>query len=216
MFSEGNDLLELYDQGRHRLVQRYLTPGFTQHLITRQPEIDRAVRDFVDRSAIRWRDRRTTVRRSPWLAQSLGLIKLWHLRQALDSWDGITSDDERGMSILAGEHNPLRDALQQAQTLVRTWGGDLYFVYLPSWNRYANGPAAGELERRKVLSLVTGVGLPIIDLEPAFDAHHDPLSLFPFRRFGHFNEDGNRVVADAIRKVLPNVRQTGRDRSTSE
>ena len=35
----------------------------------------------------------------------------------------------------------LSNALAQARTVVSSWGGTLYFVYLPSWNRYRNGPA---------------------------------------------------------------------------
>ena len=44
--------------------------------------------------------------------------------------------------------------------------------------------------------------IPVIDVEPAFQAHDDPLSLFPFRRFGHYNEQGNQIVADTILRVL--------------
>ena len=34
------------------------------------------------------------------------------------------------------------------------------------------------------------------------DSLGDPLSLFPFRRFGHYNEAGNRVVADTVLKGM--------------
>ncbi len=44
--------------------------------------------------------------------------------------------------------------------------------------------------------------IPVIDIEPAFSAHEDPLSLFPFRRFGHYNEAGNRIVAATVLESL--------------
>ena len=46
------------------------------------------------------------------------------------------------------------------------------------------------------------LGLPIIDIDPAFQAHGDPLSLFPFRATGHYAEAGHQVVADEVVKAL--------------
>ena len=48
------------------------------------------------------------------------------------------------------------------------------------------------------------LGIPLIEVGPPFNAHSDPLSLFPFRRFGHYNEEGNQIVANTIRKALAN------------
>jgi hypothetical protein len=44
--------------------------------------------------------------------------------------------------------------------------------------------------------------LPLLDLYPAFRAERDPLAFFPFRRFGHYNENGNRFVATVLQKAL--------------
>ena len=35
-----------------------------------------------------------------------------------------------------------------------------------------------------------------------FQSHPDPLSLFPFKRNGHYNAEGYRLVAEAIGKRL--------------
>tara|TARA_B100000519_G_C14198880_1_gene416846 strand:- start:560 stop:745 length:186 start_codon:yes stop_codon:yes gene_type:complete len=39
-------------------------------------------------------------------------------------------------------------------------------------------------------------------IEEVFDPHLDPLSLFPFRIYGHYNADGYRLVAESISKRL--------------
>ena len=44
--------------------------------------------------------------------------------------------------------------------------------------------------------------MPLIDLDHAFRAHPDPLALFPFRRLGHYNEAGHRLVAEAVLSML--------------
>jgi hypothetical protein len=52
------------------------------------------------------------------------------------------------------------------------------------------------------LKVVEGLHIPLIDVSQAFQSHGDPLSLFPFRRFGHYNDEGNRIAAVAILNEL--------------
>jgi hypothetical protein len=49
------------------------------------------------------------------------------------------------------------------------------------------------------LAAAANAGLPIIDLHPIFAAQKDPLGLFPpFPLQSHYNEQGNRVVAETV------------------
>ena len=85
--------------------------------------------------------------------------------------------------------------------MVSTWDGKLYFVYLPSYYRYAKDQKY--FFRKTVLRIATELGIPIIDMhKEVFNLHPDPLSLFPFRSNGHYNAEGNRLVAEAISKIL--------------
>ena len=54
-----------------------------------------------------------------------------------------------------------------------------------------------------VLEIVEDLGIPIIDTQGAFLAHDDPLSLFPFRRHGHYTEEGYRLATESIISSLP-------------
>ena len=95
-----------------------------------------------------------------------------------------------------------RDILLQAKMQVEGWRGRMLFVYLPDWARYTSNTSVGEVARDDVLAMVRALGIPIIDIHPAFEAHGDPLSLFPFRRPGHYNEIGHQLVAEAVLKTL--------------
>ena len=96
--------------------------------------------------------------------------------------------------------------LASADEFVDTWGGELYFVYLPTWVRYAdsydkcalNKAASHVTQHDQVLSLAENSGLPVIDVTEVFGAHADPLSLWPFRENAHYNEQGYALVADAV------------------
>ena len=85
--------------------------------------------------------------------------------------------------------------------MVSDWGGKIYFVYLPGFERYSIGNE--DLFRDFVMQTVTDLNIPIIDIhQVVFDPHPDPLSLFPFRMYGHYNAEGYRLVAEAIGKRL--------------
>ena len=87
--------------------------------------------------------------------------------------------------------------LKTTDQLVSSWGGFLYFVYLPSI--FYNSDHSEIKLRTFVLGTVADLGIPIIDIQDdVFRLHSDALSLFPYRRPGHYNAKGYRLVADTI------------------
>ena len=92
----------------------------------------------------------------------------------------------------------LHEILVEARRSIEEWGGDLYFVYLPTWSTYASPGGGAHPVRARVLSAAKEAGLPIIDLHPTFESHSDPLALFPFRLGGHYNAEGHALVAAEI------------------
>ena len=53
------------------------------------------------------------------------------------------------------------------------------------------------------MQTVNELDIPIIDIHrEVFDPHLDPLSLFPFRKRGHYTAKGYRLVAEVIGKRL--------------
>ncbi len=94
-----------------------------------------------------------------------------------------------------------KDVLSKSKQLVSNWDGKIYFVYLPDWNRYSSG--IEHPNRDFVIQAVKKLDIPIIDIHTeVFKSHLDPLSLFPFRKYNHYNADGYKLVAEAIVKRL--------------
>jgi hypothetical protein len=93
--------------------------------------------------------------------------------------------------------------LKEAKERTSAWGGTLYFVYLPAWQRYGTKVNHGKLlHRDQVLSTVSRLEIPIIDVHEAFAQHPDPLSLFPFKLPGHYVAKGYEMVAAVIQTYL--------------
>jgi hypothetical protein len=205
-FAEGIDLGDLAsDATHHPWLIHYLEPAFGQSLLTRQPEIDRVFQRAASEGEQRLRQKQPSRPDRTLIERGKEIIKLWHLRKELSLAYGINSG---GISTDAPSEATLdlfSKALAQAKMVTRSWGGTLYFVYLPSWNRYRNDPRVAERERTRVLKVAKALEIPIVDVQPAFQEQKDPLSLFPFRRFGHYNQRGNEIVAATVLQAVSGV-----------
>lgn len=202
-YFEGNQLADLQHEKKSPLLMRYLRDGFRQHLSVRQDEIDRALtRHLENRKTAPESNQASSRQVSAGPERLLRVLKLTDVRKELGLLYG--SDDPDGLTKDIGENIRLFDEiLTEARTTVREWGGTLHFVYLPSWERYANrNPGISGGQRSTILRLVGRLDLPLIDAQAAFEAESDPVALFPFRRFGHYNEAGHRLVAQEVLKAL--------------
>jgi hypothetical protein len=204
-YFEKNDLIDLGNEKTNRLLMKYLEDGFTQDLFHRQAEIDRALVDLVESGMAKQRKQEALQRKREnelfsHLDKFLEILKLGALRARLELIYGIEGN-QKSREMPMTNLTLLRRILKQAKTAVSRWGGQIYFVYLPAWERYAESKIAPR-DRDAVIELVRELGLPLIDLHPVFRTHRDPLSLFPFRGFGHYNEAGNLVVANTILRFI--------------
>jgi hypothetical protein len=197
-----NDLIELRNEMKSPLLLGYLKPDHRQGLTSRQAQIDEALLSYVateKSEALRRRDARKNRKRH--MKGPLGFAKLSTLRSRLGLVSGKIAT-QRSAADKAGDMTLFRAVLLQAKSTVAKWGGTLYFLYLPEWERYA-APELVRQNREQVLEVVTDLKIPVIDIHDVFQAHPDVLSLFPLRRSGHYNIEGNAVVAGAILKRLP-------------
>ena len=197
-----NDLSELESEADNDILRSYLEPGFTQGLAGMQPALDRALADTLthlraerDRQEAGRNERVRAGRPPGTLAAAIeATLKVREIRRV---W-------RRAMRRRASDPFPdrlLRQVLETARDDVAAGNGELVFLLLPDWARYGR-PERTDPYYEDALALATGIGLHVIDAVALFDAHPDPLSLFPRRSPGHYTEEGYRLVADAIAESI--------------
>ncbi|MGH7926960.1 MAG: hypothetical protein ACREQV_04115 [Candidatus Binatia bacterium] len=201
-----NDLIELRNETKSPLLLQYLKPNFRQGLMPLQAEIDKALLAYVEKEklkALRRAEERKNQSAIILLKSLLDFAKLRTLRARLRLVSGQKKREEEPgtQADRSADMALFRAVLLQAKINVEAWGGSLYFLYLPEWERYAL-PHRVKQNRKQVLAVAAGLKIPVIDIHETFQSHPDVLSLFPFRRSGHYNVDGNRVVAEPILKRL--------------
>lgn len=203
LFYEGNDHEGLEFEKKSSLIMKYLNKDFSQYLINKQKLIDAMLTEQLEREFanlnknLKLRAEINEQGGEAALNISLASLKLSQLRRRL----GMFGECEP-------EVDPLfKDIMAEAKRAVNGWNGELVFVYLPTYDRYTEKVNVCrirflDMERREVMAVIKSLQLPIIDIKNVFDIHHDPLSLFPFRLYGHYNSNGYKLVAESLDKYL--------------
>ena len=91
----------------------------------------------------------------------------------------------------------LKNILYLAKTLSENNGSKLYFVYLPTYDRY--GSRFNEASYKKIKKILSELKIPLIDIhEEVFKKEVNPRELFPFALPGHYTIEGYEKTAKTI------------------
>ena len=187
-----NDYMNLVDEMESSILKKYLNEDdFSQNLISRQEEIDDVLINYV---RIEW-EKQKKKKKEEWKERGRkGIIKLLKLTE-LRRINNLTPTPTHTPTLTL---TPIfRAILQKSKQMVSDWGGKMYFVYLPEFERYSTGNE--HINRDFVMQTATELDIPVIDIhKEVFGPNPDPLSLYPFRMAGHYNAEGYRLVAEEI------------------
>ena len=197
LYYEGNDLQDLVREAKSSILREYLkNPTFSQNLYKQQSKINDFLIGYVKRHRAELESFKFNApQRDNQLSR---VVRLYYFRESL-------AELFRTPQRLLGDL--FRQILKQARDRTASWDGRLYFVYLPSYERYKNKVSLDKFtHREEILRLVNELNIPIIDLhEQVFKHHPDPLSLFPSRSGGHYAREGYELVAKTIGRYLNSV-----------
>lgn len=202
VYFEGNDLQNLRDEIRSPLLASYLEGGDTGRIVSRQATVDSVLLAWLTEVQRNERVSSATSDSGVSLAARLKGVGALHRTR------GLVSDAlQRGSG---GEPRREHDValfgrvLQTARTEVRSWGGEMYLVYLPAWERYHAAMPEADRAREQVLELTRELGIRLIDVEPSFGAQRDPSLLFAQFEYrpAHYSEAGYQLAAEAVIRAL--------------
>ena len=212
-YYEWNDLRDLTRERESAALRAYLEADAVQGLAARQPAIDSAMADYIDRELMPKADSTAAAEaesrpgaaasrprwRRPLRHAMLEWIKLYRLRGVL------ALEDPAERIRYCCDLDTFEAILIDARDTVAQWNGRLHFVYLPAALRYSR-PLSRILDdeirlRSRILDIASRLDLPVIDLAAALEATGDPAGLYVDFR-SHFNTAGNRIAGEAIVRHL--------------
>jgi hypothetical protein len=194
VYYEGNDLWDLENERKSAFLMQYMNDKFSQNLINRQTEVNNILNEYIDEKLRQGETEalmQDVINKSNW-------TRLYRIRKLL-------AFDEVGIADISITGPPFVEILNNAKTLVESWGGELYFVYLPEYSRYSKKIISHSQHKSKsdVIEMINTLKIPVIDIhQEVFSNKHNPLLLFPFALPGHYNADGYSEAAKAIVKSV--------------
>jgi hypothetical protein len=194
IYFERNDLEDLKKEKTNSLLMKYMNKNFTQNLNLKQKEIDKKLRKNILIAEREFKNKNDSKRKKTKKFTAFNkIIRLQIVRDkmALDRGLNYGIDPLFKKIILEGKNH------------INSWGGKLYFVYLPDKERYSGNKANDDnyLKRKEVIKLIKMLNIPIIDVhKDFFMKQDDPLSFYAHRIYGHFNPEGYKKIAELIVK----------------
>jgi len=205
VFAEGNSLISLSKEISNNILIKYLEKEFNQNLIKRQNEIDHQLSLFFNE--VLEKMKKKELKENKLIKQDklfrlekfklINFLKLKDFRLLLNRIFNINLVHIKvELPPPPPMYKEFSKILNEANNLVKKNNAKLYFVYLNADPRMR---ANYEKSYKKILSIVKNLNIPIIDIyEEVISKHPDPDSLRPFRIFTHYNEEGYKLIAEAI------------------
>lgn len=218
LFYEGNDLTDLNLGFSHPILENYVQDAdFSQELIKKPSEIELAFSQYAkDRAADndkldpslsrRWRAFKNRLSRQNLSNNIIDVIFLRNLRHRF----GVSFESHKNLEIEAHPAHTFsrfEAIITEANNKVRSWGGELIFVYIPAPNRYFASVwqkketlSRWNYMKEKVFIFTDSLGISKID----FSEHIDERNIDRYYWYpgSHFTEYGYERLSSEILSSL--------------
>jgi len=201
IYYEGNDLEniknEIKNEIKNNILINYINDlNFTQNLKFKQNEINEFLKKTLIEIEIKiLNDEINYNKKNKKIKYKiLKFIRLNKTKKIIKK--PLLNNSEENNSE---EIDNIKKILTLSRDLVIKNNSKLYFVYLPEYIRYKK--TYDNKNYNLVKNIVTELKIPFIDIhKEVFEKEQNPLKLFPFELYGHYNVDGYKKVAETIYK----------------
>ena len=183
-YYEGNDNLDFSKELKNKVLINYFKNfNFSQNLKNKQVSIDKIIDGILlNLSYEKNKDNNQK------LNTIIKYIKLYNLRSIFS----------KKKDIPLSNYTELKKIFKMTKKLASINGSKLYFVYLPSINRYKSKNFSNE-NLYKIKNILNDLNINFIDIDKkVFKIEKEPISLFAYGLFPHYNAEGYEKVTGAI------------------
>ncbi len=199
-YFEENDIKELSKEINNPLLKKYLSnDSYKQNLKIKQSIIDLKIEKWIEKKVkaknIRKKDFKNQKTDQWWFFfnnKLFSIAKLWNTRHAIFFSHKNQVIENNSMST-----NDFEKIIKKLKKFSLEKESKVYFVYLPGYWRYKYDIVPENYF--PIIKIVQENGIKVIDVNDIFFKDtKNPLSFFPFRQFGHYNENGYKIIMTKI------------------
>ncbi len=196
LYTEETDLGDLKDELNKKILKNYyVDKNFTQNLDQKQEYINMQTKKIIIK-AMNKQDEITYLeyKNRNLKYKALKFIRLNHTKKLTKSLFKI-----KKKNLLPTKE--FEKILFLTKEFALKNNSNLYFIYLPQYERYTQ--KINNKNYNDIKLIVNKLDINFIDLhEDLFNKEKNPLELFPFKMWGHYNETGYKKVAEKIYSKL--------------
>ena len=196
-YYEGNDLEDLNKElSLNHLKNYYFDARFSQNLKEKQAYIDLQNRNIISNSIHLEDNIRDQVKKNYNLKNKiLKFVRLNETKKFFFS--DLSKKNEIKLPF-----TEFKNVIKIARDFSESRGSKFYFVYLPQFERY-NNKQFNDKSYQTIKLILLELDVNLIDLNVGvFSKEEDPLELFPFKMWGHYNEFGYEKISNYIFSIV--------------
>ena len=217
-----NDINNLSEELKSPLLRKYLNDNnFSQKLILRQEEINEVLLKYIQNE---WKNERENNKKNLESASKkliytslIRIMKLYNLRKSINLTPQTHAIKQKQLILEKNDRQKRKDLrekiyiksksnfkkiLKKSKETISNWDGKMYFLYLPSFERYSITNKKNPNFNLEI-STANDLDIPVIDIhKEVFALHPNPLSLFLLERPSHYSPEGYRLIAEVIKKRI--------------
>jgi len=207
LFYEGNDLKDMMDEKDTFLIN-YLDKNFTQDLIHNQKDVENFLNEYEEifNSILPNKIKEEKLKNNVQLHQNNTFKEKVKDFLELKSIRDIIFISSAFNTSKKADYNLFEKTLKAMNLEINEWGGNFYFVYLPSWTRYNNQYSLANITlKNKIKKIVVTNNIQFIDIDSVFkDFNVNNVDIYNLGIYGHYTKYGYNLIADKLIEILSN------------
>ena len=199
-YYEGNDFLMLNSE-KNSFLSKYLKENFTQNLIKKNYEVNKSLTILEnytqDKYSILMEQEFQKEKNFFNKEKMIDFLEIQNLRSILNI--------DLSVPDYSMETNLFKKIIRNINEQTQEWGGELIFVYIPSWGRYNDNYKFEGNNAKYIFNLKNSLinylkksSIKYIDLDKEFIKSNNPSKYYNFDFYGHLNDEGYMLLSELI------------------
>jgi hypothetical protein len=206
LFYEGNDLTDMMHEKETFLINYLQNDNFNQNLIRNSDELEVFFSEYekVFYNIVNYQKKKSSTinnieiekKTENFKEKIKDFLELNNLKELL-----LVRSVFNRTEI---DYHMFRNILNKMQTETKSWGGNLHFLYLPSWIRYNNKFSLANFHhQKKIEKIVLDLNINYIDIVKKFKQNKmDNVNTFHLGIYGHYKKKGYELISNEILNQL--------------
>lgn len=199
-YYEGNDFLMLNSE-KNSFLSKYLKENFTQNLIKKNYEVNKSLKILENYTQNLYNvSTNQEFQKEKKLfnkERMIDFLEIQNLRSILNI--------DLSVPDYSMETNLFKKIIRNINEQTQEWGGELIFVYIPSWGRYNDNYKFEGNNAKYIFNLKNSLinylkksSIKYIDLDKEFIKSNNPSKYYNFDFYGHLNDEGYMLLSELI------------------